>query len=102
MNKAGTVKEKPWFNEKIRFEIGLRKQMNRKHRNADPKEKEELFLVYLTQKRKVKSLIREEILKYESRVTDEIRASKDGRKLWKNIRKLKGIEEKDREEKLYD
>ena len=103
VNVKEKVKEKPWFNEKIRMEIKKRKSLNRKQRNSRDEMKQQHYREYMDQKKKVKRMIREEIVKYEIMMTEEIKDAKDrGRKLWKNINKLKGNEGKDHKTELYD
>ena len=49
---------------------------------------------YQRQKMKVQQLIKESMEIYEYNLTKEIKENKDNKKLWENIRKLKGENEK--------
>ena len=89
--------------EEIREEIKIRKKKNRAKRNAKGDDKEHLEQEYYAQKKKVQKLIREEIQKHETKITDEIRQSKDnGKQLWKYINKLKGKEQSQKDNFIYD
>ncbi|CAL4169055.1 unnamed protein product [Meganyctiphanes norvegica] len=58
---------------------------------------------YRKQKLKVKAMVRVAIEKHELEVTEEIRNSDNkGKMLWKNIEKLKGNENKNKEIEIYD
>ena len=51
---------------------------------------------------KVQQLIKEAMETYEYNLTKEIKENKDNKKLWENIRKLKGENEKSSAEQIYD
>ena len=69
--------EKPWFCEKIKREISIRKKYNRERRNEPDKCKREMLgRKYMEQKKKTQQLIKEEINKYERKITDDIRKEK--------------------------
>ena len=96
-------KEKPWFSEEIKKGIQKRKERNRKWRNAKSEDKEQLKGEYYEQKKYVQKLIKEAILTYEKKITNEIRQSKDnGKTLWKNINKLKGMDLENKVDMIYD
>ena len=64
-------------------------------------EQEKWKRMYEEQKHRTQEIIREEIYKYEEKITTEIKESEDnGRKMWKYINKLKGKEEKKDDVKL--
>ena len=89
----------------MRNEIKERKRINRLQRNeTNVQLKEQYGKQYKMQKEKVKSIVREEMFKYEDRKTTEIRDKKNGNnKMWENIKELRGIESKrDRELKVYN
>ena len=65
-------------------------------------EQEKWKRMYEEQKHRTQEIIREEIYKYEEKITTEIKESEDnGRKMWKYINKLKGKEEKKDDVKLF-
>ena len=84
--------EQPWITQEIRREIGKRRQLNKKHRGAEEEDRKEKWERYLSQKGKVKELIRAEMRKYEEKLTEGIRGSDRGSKLWDQIDKLRGRE----------
>ena len=96
--------EKPWFCEKIKREISIRKKYNRERRNEPDKCKREMLgRKYMEQKKKTQQLIKEEINKYERKITDDIRKEKGHKKLWDIVNTLRGKKKHDTtEEKLYD
>ena len=58
---------------------------------------------YMEQKKKTQQLIKEEINKYERKITDDIRKEKGHKKLWDIVNTLRGKKKHDTtEEKLYD
>lgn len=65
------VQESPWMNDDIRLQIKKRKEYNRARRHTtDPDERERLTENYLRQKKKVQQLVREEMYKYEIKITN--------------------------------
>ena len=61
--------EKPWFGEKIKREISIRKKYNRERRNEPDKCKREVLgRKYQEQKYKTQRIIKEEINKYERKI----------------------------------
>ena len=57
----------------------------------------------MEQKKKTQQLIKEEINKYERKITDDIRKEKGHKKLWDIVNTLRGKKKHDTtEEKLYD
>ena len=93
--------EKPWFTEEIGREISKRRRLNKEKRkihNDDIRnEKENL---YKLQKEIVKEKIKAAIKKHEARVVQEIKLDTSNRKLWLNIKKLKEINNTEREIRL--
>ena len=84
----------PWMTEEIKKEIATRKEYNRKKRNAlTDQDREKWEKEYKKQKRNVQDKIRREIYLHEEKITKEIKQGKDqGKKLWDNIKKLRGQE----------
>ena len=84
--------EAPWVTEQIRIEIKKRRKLNRANRNcSDAEDKKEKTELYIRQKKKVQAIIRGEMHKYETKVTNDIKQDKSrGKKLWDNINKLRG------------
>ena len=84
--------EAPWVTEQIRLEIKKRRKLNRAKRNcSDAEDKKEKTELYIRQKKKVQAIIRGEMHKYETKVTNDIKQDKSrGNKLWDNINKLRG------------
>ena len=104
-DEAQKIKEPPWMNETIRKEIKKRKELNRTRRNETIEErKREHWTNYLEQKKKVQSLIKEEIYKHEEKITDEIKKSTNtSKKLYDNIKKLQRREiKKDVKIEIYN
>ena len=57
----------------------------------------------MEQKKKTQKLIKEEINKYERKITDDNRKEKGNKKLWDIVNTLRGKKKQDTtEEKLYD
>ena len=96
--------EKPWFGEKIKREISIRKKYNRERRNEPDKCKREVLgRKYQEQKYKTQRIIKEEINKYERKITNIIKKEKGHKKLWDIVNTLRGKKKHDpKEEKLYD
>ena len=91
-----------WMTDEIRDGIKKRKDINREKRYLEEEEKKLCWERYLAQKKKVSELIREEIRKYESFITNEIKESKDGyKKMWKHIDRLKGVNKQEKKSKVY-
>lgn len=86
----GTVP--PWVTQEIKDEIAVRKKYNRKKRNAtSDQDRERWKAEYQKQKKTVQEKIRREMHLHEEKITKEIKQGKDqGRKLWDNIKKLRG------------
>lgn len=86
------TQEAPWVTTEIRNEIKIRKTLNRGKRTY--KDEEDRILktnLYTNQKQKVQILIKEEMQKYEVKLTESIRQDKSrGKKIWENINKLRG------------
>ncbi|CAL4124685.1 unnamed protein product, partial [Meganyctiphanes norvegica] len=103
-NRLANKEDKKWFNDEIRKEIGKRRTLNKKARNTESEREKNIFkLEYRKQKLKVKAMVRVAIEKHELEVTEEIRNSDNkGKMLWKNIEKLKGNENKNKEIEIYD
>ena len=97
-------KKKTWFCEKIKPEISIRKKYNRERRNEQDKCKREMLgKKYMEQKKKTQKLIKEEINKYERKITDDIRKEKGHKKLWDIVNTMRGKKKHETtEEKLYD
>ena len=87
--------EAPWVTEQIRIEIKKRRKLNRANRNcSDAEDKKEKTELYIRHKKKVQAIIRGEMHKYETKVTNDIKQDKSrGNKLWDNINKLRGKQE---------
>ena len=85
------LQEKPWMTEEIREGIKQRKAANRLRRNSKTREEAEKWHeAYSKKKYQACQLIKEEMLKHEEKVTDQIRKSScRSRALWENINKLK-------------
>ena len=98
------VKEKPWFNKTIKKEISIRKQYNRAKRNVQNEEEREMYTeLYKKQKEKVQAIIKEEISKYENKLTKEIRNNKvKPEKKWKYINELRGIDNNQKDLCIYN
>jgi len=102
-NLENHKKEKPWFTEEIRREIKERRKLNREHRNEiNQNLKKQKRVKYEKQKIKVQNIIREEIRKFERKVTLEIKEDKSRKQVWKSIKKLRGEEIKREELRLYN
>ena len=103
-NKKGGHIEPPWMNNDIRNGIKERKRFNRLKRNAiNEEEKENLTLLYLNQKEKVQSMIREKMFEYEDKKTKEIRDSTDrGKHMWKYIHMLRAINTNKQDQCIYN
>ena len=73
------------------FFILYTRKLNRAKRNcSDAEEKKEKTELYIRQKKKVQAIIRGEMHKYETKVTNDIKQDKSrGKKLWDNINKLR-------------
>ena len=84
--------EAPWVTEQIRLDIKKRQKLNRAKRNcSDADKKEKKTELYVKQKKRVQAIIRGEMHKYETKVTNDIKQDKGrGKKLWDNINKLRG------------
>ena len=84
--------EAPWVIEQIRLEIKKQQKLNRAKRNcSDAEDKKEKTELYIKQKKKVQAIIRGEMHKYETKVTNDIKQDKGrGKKLCDNINKLRG------------
>ena len=79
-----------WLNKEIKNEIKNRKKYNKLKRNClNEIEKDYFESKYLEHKEKVKLMVKNEITKYEIKITDEIKADKN-RRLWQNINYLRG------------
>ena len=92
-----------WFTAEIETEIKKRRSINRRKRYARPEEIENVFLEYMDQKNKVKRMVKEAITEYEVKMTNEIKNAKDsGRKMWKYINKLKGVDLKQKVVDIYN
>ena len=101
----GQMKEPPWVTKEIKKEIKKRKEINRKKRKAKtPEEASSLEVLYQQQKRKVQSLVKDQLSMHEKKITEEIRHSTNRSKaLWKNIDKLRKKERRKNEEtNLYN
>ena len=62
-----------------------------------------MFQEYYTQKNKVKEMVKAAITKFEIKLTIEVGEDKDsGRKTWKYISKLRGIEQKQANIDIFD
>lgn len=95
-------KEMPWCNAHIRKEIKLRKQYNRLARNEkDEEKKKKLIALYSEQKCKVQLIIKNEITKYERKITNDIRFNKGNKRLWDIVNTLRGKEGKTSEDCIY-
>ena len=98
------VAENIWMTNEIRQGIKLRKEYNRRKRNATSgKNKEDLEKLYKNQKYKVQRLIREAKINHEKKLTEEIKKDKSGKKMWEHIEKL--TDKKERANKgteMYD
>ena len=96
--------EKSWFGEKIKKEICIRKKYNREKRNEPDKCKREVLGgKYQEQKYKTQRIIKEEINKYERKITNIIKKEKGHKKLWDIVNTLRGKKKHDtKEERLYD
>ena len=87
--------ENVWMNDEIRREIGVRKRLNRERRNSEGFKRDEKWVQYREQKRKVADMVRMSIREYEKNITDEIKSSRDsGKKMWHNISLLRGAKKK--------
>lgn len=88
--------EKIWFNKSIQKEISIRRQYNKKKRHARTQnDKAKYQDLYLKQKIKVQELVREAVENYEKKETAEIMNNPNrSKKLWENIKKLRGDEQK--------
>ena len=81
--------------EQVRKEIKKRKELNRQWKNENrEREKYLIWERYKEQKIKVRELIKKEIRKHEEKIVEEIKQDKGGKELWKNIRKISGMEVK--------
>ena len=79
-----------WMNKEIKNEIKERKKYNKLKRYClNNQESDHYEKKYIEHKTKVQSLIKEEITKYEKRITEEIKADKS-KKMWENINYLRG------------
>ena len=96
--------EPVWMNGHIKKEIALRKTYNRRHINAENAcDEEKYWKLYISQKQRVKILVKKEVNIYEKRLTREIKESKDsGKKMWQLIAKMRGDKESDTELRVYD
>ena len=75
------VVENLWMTEEIRKGIKLRREYNRRKRNAATTDnKENLEKLYKNQKFRVQRLIREAKIKHEKMLTEEIKKDKSGKK----------------------
>ena len=102
-NTSTLEQEAVWMTDEIKEEIKKRKLINREKRYLEGDEKERCWSRYLSQKKKVSELVREEVRKYESVITNEIKESKDGyKKMWKHIERLKGTGKQEKESQVYD
>ena len=87
--------EKPWFGEKIKREISIRKKYNRERINVPDKCKRELLgRKYQEQKYKTQRIIKE-INKYERKITDIIKKEKGHKKLGDIVNTLRGKKKHD-------
>ena len=92
-----------WMNKEIKQEIKNRKKYNKLKRYCiDKTEKDYFESKYTEHKNKAKKLIKDEITKYEIKITEEIKADKS-RKLWQNINYLRGKNKITKQNtKIYD
>ena len=80
----------PWFTKAIEDAIKERRRLNRLRRNAtNDDQKARYWIDYKNQKLKVADMVRDSISKYEEKITKEIIGSKDIKKKWKYINKLR-------------
>ena len=92
-----------WFTRQIEEEIKKRRNINRKRRYATLDEKERFLQEYYTQKNKVKEMVKAAITKFEVQMATEIREERDsGKKIWKYISKIRGIEQKQANIAVFD
>ena len=95
--------EKIWITKQIKNSIKLRRRFNREHRRAVGEEKNRYKTLYIVQKKKVQEEVWNAKSRHEERVTQEIKANKDGKKMWKMIDKLKNDSPSEgRRTALYD
>ena len=64
-------------------------------------ERDRYWELYRRQKNKVKGLVREAKVRYEVRIAQEIKRSRNGKKIWKMINKLKGEGRVEKKKRLY-
>ena len=98
------LEEPIWFNENIKREIGKRRVINKKARNAtNPEEKTRLREKYKVQKAKVNELVGEAVEIYEVKITDKILKDRNRSKnLWQHVNTLKKLDKNTKKEiKLY-
>lgn len=92
-----------WFNKEMKENIKLRKQYSKQWKKAvNYDDKRKYQNEYKIQKRKVQELVKEGITKYEQKITNEVKEDKNGKKLWDNIKKLRGDSTRVNENHLYD
>ena len=89
LNKETGKWDPKWMNEKIKNGIKLRRNYNKKHRNAQGDERNRYWVLYLEQKRKVQKEVWEAKSRYEKRISQEIKQEKGRKKMWQLIRKLR-------------
>ena len=97
LNRKTGKPEPSWMSEKIRGEIKLRRNFNKKHRSVEGEEKDRWWRMYLDQKKKVQREVWEAKSKYEERISQEIKEDKGSKRMWQMIRKLR--DDKNGEEK---
>ena len=96
--------EPPWFNQIIRKEISNKRNLNKQIRKTENNEaKESLFEKLKDKKKMISSLVHKEITIYEQRTSKNIIEDKNrNKKLYENIRQLKGETKKKEEIIVYD
>ena len=95
--------EAPWVTEEIRKGISNRKLYNRLRRNARTEEDKHRYEnQYQEEKTKVHMMIREAIYKQEDKETREIKSSKNNKKMWEHIDKLRKKCRREKTLQVYD
>ena len=87
--------EPPWITEEIRQGIKQRKKCNKEKRNSRHEGEGDLLEEnYQKAKRETQNMIKEAIYRYEDKTTKEIKDSKDKKKLYELIDKLRNLRKK--------
>ena len=102
-NEVTNIREPKWITKEIKEGIKYRKYLNREKRKViESQRQKELEELYQKQKVRVQQMIKEAMEIYEYNLTKEIKENKDNKKLWENIRKLKGENEKFKADQIFD